>query len=661
MGLGDQQQRAAWNDYVPKHLLPRLYGYELMMAPYAIAHMKIGLKLYETGYRFGSTERARIYLTNALEPATDDKKQREFEEWAPAVAHEAQAVSAIKRKERFTVMIGNPPYSSAARMTHTAYLTDIMKPFTEGLGVESERKKGALQDDYIRFLALCRHVIRRTGIGIIGLITNNSYIDGTLHRAMRKSLIDSFARLLIVNLHGSSRAGHRGVHDENVFDIMQGVAIVIGATHATSPQFNSVLYSELIGTRSKKYERLATRIPDVSSLQPTPPYFLLRPMGGELFSEYETFVSVGNAFEVISSGIETEKDHFAVDFELGPLRNRLREFCDMSLSSSTVATRFALKSTPNWDLNKSRKALNKEGLKKDLFVRYLFHCFDWRYTYYSDSLITRSRRPVMRHMTQGNLALVCLRQVKGEPWAHVFVARDITNKFTLSSKSSNVSYHLPLFLTFDNSDAPILADEPSHQINLRPEVLRQVSATISDSKTHALDPRAFALKVFFFAYAIFHSPGFRSRYSDYLCLDFPRFPLPATCGLFDQLADLGAKLVSLHLLESRKLDKHLTTYVGPTKPEVEKVSHERCTAWLDKAQTCGFRGVPEAVWNLHIGGYQVCEKWLKDRKGRTLSEDDIEQYHSIVVALSETIRLMDEIDEVIDQHGGWPIGGSGRT
>ena len=153
---------------------------------------------------------------------------------------------------------------------------------------------------------------------------------------------------------------------------------------------------------------------------------------------------------------------------------------------------------------------------------------------------------------------------------------------------------------------------------------------------------------------MFHSPGYRSRYAEFLKIDFPRLPLTGNMELFRALARLGRELTALHLLESHKLDKPLTTYTGPANPGVEKVSHTGETVWLDKAQTRGFRGVPEAVWNFHIGGYQVCEKWLKDRRGRTLSKDDIAHYQKIVVALSETIRLMKEIDEVIEQHGGWP-------
>ncbi len=334
---------------------------------------------------------------------------------------------------------------------------------------------------------------------------------------------------------------------------------------------------------------------------------------------------------------DLKEDHFAVDFEVEPLRERLREFCDVSVSSKDVATRFNLKTTPNWDLGQSRKAIANEGLKQDLFTRYLFHCFDWRITYYSDYLVTRSRRPVMRHMWGGNLAFITLRQVKGEPWAHAFVSTDISNKFTLSSKSSNVSYHFPLFLAGDDAQHS-LALSSEREPNFAPAFLKALSTALNipQKAPHVLPTGLTPEDIFHYTYAVFHSPGYRSRYGEFLKIDFPRLPLTGDLVLFRALARLGGELVALHLLESLTLDQHVTTFVGSMKSKVDKVTYADNTVWLDKAKTLGFQGVPEDVWNFHIGGYQVCQKWLKDRKGRMLSKEDVEHYHRVVVALSET-------------------------
>jgi hypothetical protein len=166
---------------------------------------------------------------------------------------------------------------------------------------------------------------------------------------------------------------------------------------------------------------------------------------------------------------------------------------------------------------------------------------------------------------------------------------------------------------------------------------------------------------------VFHSPGYREQYEAHLKLDFPRVPLPGGVDLFRKLASAGHDLLALHLLESPKLGKPITTYTGPRNPKVGRVGWSDGTVWLDagktnareghratKPDTIGFQGVPEEAWDFQIGGYQVCHKWLKDRKGRTLSDEDVAHYQKIIVALNETIRIMAEIDEVIEEHGGWP-------
>jgi predicted helicase len=155
-------------------------------------------------------------------------------------------------------------------------------------------------------------------------------------------------------------------------------------------------------------------------------------------------------------------------------------------------------------------------------------------------------------------------------------------------------------------------------------------------------------------YSVLHSHNYRTRYAGALRIEFPKIPIDCSEDLASRLFNLGGELVSLHLLESPILDKSIAIYRGSGGPAVEKVSYSCETVWLDKSQTCGFQGVPEAIWNFHIGGYQVCEKWLKDRKGHTLSKEDIDHYQRIIVALSETIRIMAEIDKVIEEHGGWP-------
>lgn len=267
----------------------------------------------------------------------------------------------------------------------------------------------------------------------------------------------------------------------------------------------------------------------------------------------------------------------------------------------------------------------------------------------------------MRHMTSGkNLGLCTNRQVNDE-FRHVGVSRNIINDCTLSLATKERTYLFPLWL-YPNENSADLLDEKNPRPNLSPRFLKAVATQLHLQQTgrHGLPDGLTPEDIFHYAYAVFHSPGYRSRYAEFLKIDFPRLPLTGNLELFRVLARLGSELTALHLLESPKLAQPITEFTGGLQCDVEKISWSGNTVWVDKAQTTGFQGVREDVWNFHIGGYQVCEKWLKDRgpkkgnRGRTLTKDDIEHYQKIVVALSETIRLMADIDHVIDAHGGWP-------
>jgi predicted helicase len=224
----------------------------------------------------------------------------------------------------------------------------------------------------------------------------------------------------------------------------------------------------------------------------------------------------------------------------------------------------------------------------------------------------------------------------------------IDGVFSIDSKGRETLF--PLFQTTAGSQASFF----EAQSNLNPTFVQKFQG-LYPKEASELTPE----DIFHYAYGVFHSPGYRSRYAEFLKIDFPRLPLTGKLELFRALARLGGELVALHLLESPKLDHPITEFVSSSLrapssslPAVEKVSWSKNTVWLDKAQTTGFKGVREDVWNFHIGGYQVCEKWLKDRKGRKLSFDDLFHYQKIVVALKETMRLMEDIDSLIP---AWPV------
>ena len=336
-GRTDVQRRAAWNDYVPKHLLPRLHGYELMMAPYAIAHMKIGLKLYETGYYFGSDERARIYLTNALEPPQDFSDRLAFD--APALAHEAQAVNEIKRTQHFTVVIGNPPYSNRGQLNRIPFILDLLEDYKRDL----DEKKINLDDDFIKFVRFAQWQAERAGMAIIGLITNNTYIDGVTHRRMRECLSATFSDIYILDLHGSSikkESAPDGSKDENVFDITLGVAIGIFLKSLPAAPCQ-ILHADLWGDRDRKYEGLwqgaVARIAWVA-LKPNAPYFFFVPRQESADGDYENSPSVSEIFSVWQNCLKTDRDDLFFDLDREALLERMRTFLMLTDFVVTSAT-----------------------------------------------------------------------------------------------------------------------------------------------------------------------------------------------------------------------------------------------------------------------------------------------------------------------------------
>ncbi|MCA1623871.1 MAG: hypothetical protein LC778_08725 [Acidobacteria bacterium] len=421
-GKGEGEIRELWNDYVPRHLLPRLYGFELMMAPYSIAHMKIGLKLRETGYSFLSSERARIYLTNTLEEPKDFSGY--FAQMAPALAHEAAEANTIKRYTPITVVIGNPPYSVL-----TANLSDESKRLVDDYrNVDGEpikersmlRLEMHLQDDYVKFVRFSQVMINKAGSGVMGLITNNGYFDSLTLRGMRFSLLQTFAQMRLVNLHGSSlrkTEESRQANDQNVFDIEQGVAMTFGVRlNGYIRQDRSVIYSYLLGQRDDKYNLLletSLNTIDKKLLSHSKPNYFFIPQDVQNFDEYQVGVSLTDLIPLSVSGIVTAHDDLVIDFEDEPLREKVKILINTKISDDEARSLVSVKDNAGWKLTKARKSLQGTSFNDKWFQDYVYRPFDFRRITYQPALIWCDRRKVMKHMLAGwNIGLVATRQTK---------------------------------------------------------------------------------------------------------------------------------------------------------------------------------------------------------------------------------------------------------
>ena len=569
-GCRDRDVEALWNEYVPKHLLPRLHGYELMMAPYAIAHLKIGLKLYETGYRFGSEERAQVYLTNALEPAQDFSGLMNFA--IPALAHEAEAVSKVKDGQRFTIVIGNPPYSG-----HSANKGDWIRGLLRGKDgdrlVESyfevdgaplnERNPKWLNDDYVKFLRLAQSEIERTGQGIVGFITNHSYLDNPTFRGMRESLAEAFSGCYLLDLHGNSKKKERapdGGKDENVFNIQQGVSIglFVKNSRSASVPFHA-LHADLWGQREGgKYDWLAAR--DVGttkwrSLATNPPLRLFVPRDEELNDEYESGWKLNDVFPVNSVGIVTARDKLAVQWTAEDIRTLVADF--PSCSTGDVRKVYGLRTSSDESIYGAQRDILDHLQSGEYLVPILYRPFDARFTWYTGragGLIERPRREVMRHMLAGpNLGLITCRQQTqaGIAWSLCGVSRVIVESAVISNKTREINYLSPLYTYPTEAQEHLgLAREP----NLGKGFVEAIGSSlgfefISDGSGN-LQESFGPDDVFNYIYAVLHSPQYRHRYTNFLKSDFPRVPLTGDRSLFAALVVLGKRLTALHLIES---------------------------------------------------------------------------------------------------------------
>ncbi|MFL2666976.1 MAG: type ISP restriction/modification enzyme [Burkholderiales bacterium] len=663
-GNREAQIKELWNQYVPEHLLPRLHGYELMMAPYAIAHMKMGLKLYETGYRFKSKERARIYLTNALESARDFSGTFSFA--VPALAKEAEAVNSIKRNQRFTVVIGNPPYSYVSSNIGswiTGLVRDYYKVDGQPLG---ERNPKGLLDDYVKFIRFAHYQIQQSQHGIVGFICNNGFIDNPTFRGMRHSLVATFNEIRILDLHGSTKKKEidaSGKADKNVFDIQQGVAISILTKKLTSDNFKTKVHQyDCVGAREKKY-----RLLQVDKLgfinweyaQAESPEFMFFPRDSGLQKEFEQFISITGAFQSSIAGFTTHRDDFALAFDKATMQERITSMRSPDLTDAELKISFNLTDTSDWKLSKARARLQTEVEPNVYSSLALYRPFDFRYCYLDEAIMDRPRPGNKLHVLGKENLLLCVgRQglaVNDETWSLLFCSKLPVDQNLYRRGGVTV---FPL-LQYANSNDLLYNSEQANS-NLNTTIQKACNLAFGNQND---DLNQSSKAFFYYTYALLFSKSYRVRYADFLKSDFPRIPIPKKSKVANQCVNLGRRLVNMHLMEDGSLGRQITAFIDSGSREVEKISYADNTVWINNAKTCGFKGVPEAVWKFHIGGYQVCDKWLKDRKvksgknpqpGRILSDADVEHYQKIITVISETIRIMAEIDEVIGAHGGWP-------
>lgn len=637
-------QQGMWQSYVEKHLLPRLNGFELLMASYAMAHLKLDMVLAETGYEANSTQRLRVYLTNSLEEYHPDTGTL----FANTLSNEANEANHIKRDAPVMVVLGNPPYNLKSK-NNGAWIKGLLSIYKEGL---NERKVN-INDDYIKFIRLAQHFVDKNNDGVVAYITNNGFIGGLTHRQMRKTLLRSFDKVYILNLHGFSRDASNNDGDENVFDIQQGVSIniFIKTGKKKSNKLAKVMYFEMKGKRQDKYDFLSNH--NIANtpfelIEPIEPTYYFVPKCVNERDEYDNGIYIKDLFDVFSNGIETKCDEVSIKFSYNDIAQTVQDFYELGVDE--LKAKYAKKESASWTYDKAKKSILSDPPILDQVQCFPF---DYRYTAIqrnSGGFIGRSRYEVMHNLISDNdnVALIVPRQTT-QDYRHSFVSNRIVNgNITASAKLFGTGSVFPLYVY------PIDKHSSFEGNNRKPNLNMEIVGEIADriGLTFEAEPSdnegAFSpFDLLDYIYGILHSPSYRERFNEFLKVDFPRIPYPADAIEFKRIAKIGEELRKVHLMEVKPSILTQFNVDGSRIVEAVKVtdgdSGDLYKVWINDKQY--FDGVPRVAWEFYIGGYQPAQKWLKDRKGMTLDIDDIMHYQRIISALCKTHELMQQIDE----------------
>ncbi|NQS97268.1 MAG: N-6 DNA methylase [candidate division Zixibacteria bacterium] len=609
-------------DFIKEHILNNFFALELMMAPYAIGHMKMSFLLEELGYRLTGNDRFKLYLTNALE-------MKELEDTTiPGIislARESKLAGKVKKEQPILVILGNPPYSVSS-MNKSDFIEKEMKLYKED--VRDERNIQPLSDDYIKFIRFAHWKIEKEGKGVIGMITNNSYLSGLIHRGMRKKLMDSFDDIYILNLHGSSRIEEKSP-DENVFNIMQGVTISIFVKKEIKNTSCRLFYKDIYGLRKNKYNYLENnniKTSEWKELKPFQPNYFFADKELMLNTNYKFFFSVKEIFIKYNVGTVTGKDKILVDFSRESLLRKL------SVKDKDVFYLFMRSHSVKDDMiDKWYSELKDKDIRNLIYI-YSYRPFDHRFFIYNSKIIERLRPTLMKHFFRSNLAVVLQKNTKTESFSESFISQHVSDYHLIGHQS----YIFPLYVYSYNDNNSIFNN--TKPVIKTPNISLQFVETLKKCYSKELSPE----KILYYIYATLYSNIYRTKYTEFLKIDFPRIPFTKDYPLFTKMAELGERLVNLHLLKSVEIDTPIAKFQGKGNNIIKFVKYENGRVRINNTQY--FEGITPEIWEYQIGGYQVIKKWLNYRKGRALDLEDIKHICRVATALLKTIEIQEEID-----------------
>jgi len=651
-------QQGIWSNYVETHLLPRLNGFELLMASYAMAHLKLDLLLTETGYKPTTNQRFRVYLTNSLEESHPDTGTL-FANWLSTEANEA---NHIKRDTPVMCVIGNPPYSGISS-NNGEWISKLIEDYKYVDGVHFNERKHWLNDDYVKFIRYGQHFIEKNGNGVLAFINPHGFLDNPTFRGMRWHLLKTYDKIYTIDLHGNSKKKETapdGSADVNVFDIQQGVSIniFVKTGKKKADELSKVFHFELYGKREMKYDFLSNsslKSVEFIELKSEKPNFFFVPLNDKGNIEYQNGFRLDDIFQLNNMGLVSANDGLNFSLSSNEHKEKMKDLLFMEENSWRIKYK-----RPN-DAQSWKYKWAKEDASKNQTIEFQKICyrpFDKRWTLYtgnSGGLYARPINHLMQHFIVGkNIGFVCVKIGRDVTAHNYFVTNAITDKgITSSLDNSNI---FPLYLYPETNGQQTIGQSGERTPNLNPEIVSKIITSLglqfeSEHASRGLNPLGDRKSEYFapidildYIYAVLHSPTYREKYKEFLKIDFPRVPYPKDKDTFWQLVKLGGEIRQIHLLESPTVEKYITQYPEDGDNIVTKPKYQDGKVYINDSQY--FANVPQVSWDFYIGGYQPAQKWLKDRKERKLEFDDILHYQKIIVALTETDRLMKEIDKI---------------
>lgn len=636
------------NAIIQEHILQNLYGFEYMIASYTIAHLKLSQFLKHEGYELHAKERFQVYLTNTLVPMDTEYKISLL----PALSKEI--VSAQKVKDTPVLVItGNPPYSKKSKNTGP-WITELLKGIDIFAKVKSapessyytvdgkplNERQNWLRDDYVKFIRFAQWKMQHVENGVIGIITNHTFLDNITFRGMRQSLLNSFDHLYFLDLHGSAKRQEdvpSGLKNDNVFDIEQGVSISFFVKKSGIEK--KVLHADMWGSRVEKYSQCLENSIDTidwKELNPSSPHYFFVPRSEDFKEKYKSFWSVTKIFRKFSLPLMTGNDPITIDFKKEDVEKTLEIFKSKSIDEIKSIYKIE-KESSNWTVLKAKKDVIKTKSDLSLLNTIAYRPFDKRISYFTGNSSGFHSRPgsVSKYMLNANIGLLLPRQLSKMSFQHVYCTDTIPEMCCISTATKEQNQLFPLYLFHDDI------------VNGKRSITRETNFTkeftdfIIEKYKIELTPE----QILGYIYAVLHSETYRANYFEDLKIDFARIPFNSTVKDFLSLSDIGTELINAHLLK-KITSSGLGTFMGEGSNAVEKVVYNESTKTVSINKIQYFDNVSCEIYEFKIGGYEPIDKYLKSRKDRILTLDEIETVENIINVISFTIEKMIDIEEL---------------